>query len=228
MAKRHIKLNLNDLKDFDKNLKKLNRFQYLGGASNQKLGGVCFEISKYIAEKATEGYKNAKYNGRKVVANAVETAPYTCTSGSYDVAVCYYHIRDPQNNKFNETSYQHYQVVACGRLASILEFGSGDRFIPEGYSSKAGASAWSNSKKREYHFISNLTGKETWVYSGEQGTNPYTEDGGHTRKDHNKYYSAGNEPCRALFDAVEYVKVNYAEFYNKAKLYRSGRKEVKL
>ncbi len=219
---KHIKLNLNDKKEFNKGLKAINRFQYMGGVSNQKVGGFLYEICRFIAEKSAEGYKNAKYNGKINVAKVGEHMFYP----NADVYATWKAIHDEKRTKFDETAYLHYKVVVGGRLCQILEFGAGSRFKSEGYASKAGATAWSNSPKRDTHFISNLTGLETWVYKGEQGNNPYVEDGGHTHRDHDKYYSAGNEPCRALFKAVEYVKVNYAEFYKQARLYRSGRKAV--
>lgn len=224
--KHTYKLNLNDLKDFNKQLNKLARNGFHRVEPNH-ISDMLFNICDGIGKETALGYKKAKYNGTKRVRYVQDRS--VIASGTDEVFVGFSGVKGTDtyininvkplgggkgHREKSATGYLAYDIYVSGQLGWFLEFGSGDRFTSSVYGSKAHALNWTyNPSNREYHFISEITGLETWVYQGEIGNNYYVEDG---NDDHrtpsmiakNKYYSAGNEPSRALYKAVRHYLNN--------------------
>lgn len=223
----YINLNKCNSKSFTKVIRILNH--KVGNRAT--LADKIYKTAYAILSNAIKEFKSAQYNGKKDFGHFVGAKTGIKGYGVEQVDTQYghewrnvekrLHIApsedvvwiEREKTKFILNYGLTYDVYFTGDIFMLLEFGSGDRYFPSGYSSKMAYSVGTGSftNAPELHFTGQ-NGLDTWVYKGEQGTNPYPDGiplNKRGEQRHGYYYSQGNYPCYAIYKAVKYAKRNY-------------------
>lgn len=218
---KYLVINLN--KASSKTISRAIRIVKAKVGSQDKIAGFVYEIAKYIRREASKIYKSAQYSGKKdyrelngIVRASDNARPVWGYEYKFQQVEGLYWF-ERTKVKVDRGIYLDYVVEFKGHLPMMLEFGTGDRYFPSGYSSKmsqgydVGTGTFTNNP--EIHFTGK-NGLDTWVYKGEQGDNPYfdgipLDSKGNPRNGY--YYSQGNYPSYGLFKAVKMAKRNVNE-----------------